>query len=362
MGLQLVDQFHGISAMPKYGLPGLSVDKRRSTRIGLAAACLVALLVVALFVVDRLRGDDRLQVVLRTEQIGDGIVDGTQVRLDGVAVGEIETIENAADGQQLITLRLNQAQLFGVTDTLDVDYAPSNLFGISEIELRRGSGGTPLQNADLIDLTGANAERVQDVTMGNLLRAVTRTATDVLTPELTDTLTSLASDLEAFTPLLEAIVTTGRNVADTQRYAASFLLGQFGSALTGAAPMVGGTIQLLDTLTNLEILKTDRAKFDQVLQITIQQLFPGISDLLFTAENYFAGYADMLPPALDAAARMVPTPQLSSTQLRELLDRLDASFTDTPDGPMLDLALDLRGVPALSVPLLGANPLLGGER
>ncbi|WP_169594228.1 MlaD family protein [Antrihabitans stalactiti] len=342
----------------------MTIDRRGSVLVGLVAVGVVAVLAVAWIIVDRVRGDDRLLVVLRTEQIGDGIVDGTQVRLDGVAVGQIEKIENAHDGQQLITLRLDRSQLFGVTDTLDVDYAPSNLFGISEIALRRGQGGNALANDDVIDLTGRHADRVQDVTMGNLLRAVTRTATDVLTPQLSATLTTLAGDLEAFTPLLEAIVTTGRNIADTQRYAASFLLGQFGSTLSGAAPMVGGTVQLLDTLTNLEILKTDRAKFDQVLQISIHQLFPGISDLLFTAERHFTGYADMLPPALDAAARMVPTPQLSSAQLRELLDRLDSSFTDTPDGPMLKFAVTLRGVPALSVPLLGTSPpsLQGADR
>ena len=347
--------------MPKHGLPGVSTDRRSSIVVGVVAVAVVVALAITWLVVDRVRGDDRMQVTLRTEQIGDGIVEGTLVRLDGVAVGEIEKIESSGAGQQLITLRLNESQLFGVTETLDVDYAPANLFGISEIELRRGQGGTALRNNDVVDLTGKDADRVQDVTMGNLLRAVTRTATDVLTPELTETLTTLAGDLEAFTPILEAIVTTGRNIADTQRYAASFLLGQFGSALSGAAPMVGGTVQLLDTLANLEILQTDRAKFDNVLQISIHQLFPGMSDLLFTAEDYFAGYANMLPPALDAAARMVPTSQLSSAQLRELLDRLDRSFTDTPDGPMLDLAVTLRGVPGLSVPLLGPA-LPGGER
>ncbi|NMN98899.1 MlaD family protein [Antrihabitans stalactiti] len=347
--------------MPKYGLPGISIDQRRSVVIGVTAVAIVVVVSLTWIVIDRIRGDDRMQIVLQTEEIGDGIVEGTPVRLDGVAVGEIETIDTSTIGQQLITLRLNQSQLFGVTDTLDIDYAPANLFGISEIELRRGSGGTALGNHDVVDLTGRHGDRVRDVTMGNLLRSVTRTATDVLTPQLTDTLTTLAGDLEAFTPILEAIVSTGRNIADTQRYAASFLVGQFGSALSGAAPMVGGTIDLIDTVRNIEILHTHKETFDEVVQIAIHQLFPGVSTLLFTAQDYFAGYANMLPPVLDAATRMIPTPQLSSAQLRDLLARLDRSFTDTPDGPMLNLAVTLRGVPALSVPLLGtAQP--GGER
>ncbi|AEF39620.1 Putative Mce family protein [Hoyosella subflava DQS3-9A1] len=303
------------------------------------------------------RTDDRIQILVQTEHIGDGIAPGTHVRLKGVQIGAIEEISSAGDGTQVITMRLDEAQLFGLTNTLDVNYAPSNLFGISEVELTARPGGIPLQDAELIDLTGTHAGRVQDATMGSLIRAVTVTATEVLTPEFADTLQMVAVSLDAFGPLIEIIVMTGEALDATQIYPASFLMAEYGSALQGAAPMLTGSIQLVDTFKNLEILQTHRELFDEVMVITINDLFPGVADLLFTAEEYTAELVAVLPPLLDSAARMVPTPQRSSEELREILDRLDRSFSDTPDGPAVDVSVALSGVPALSVPLFGGLPL-----
>ncbi|MEV6558192.1 MlaD family protein [Nocardia sp. NPDC051756] len=352
--------------MPTYGIPGVSITKRRARIRGLLVIAVITTIALTWTVATRAGSDDGLILVLRTEEVGDGIVTGTQVRLDGVAVGQVERIDISRWGAQQITLRLNSSRLPGVTDNVAVNYAPTNLFGISEIALKRRAGGAPLHSGQLIDLSGDRAAGVQDVTMGNLIRSLSRTTTHVLTPQLTETLTTLAADLEAFTPLLEAMITTGQIIADTQVYPASFLLGQYGSTLAGAAPMITGTVQILDTLTNIDILKTQRPLFDVTIKTAVEQLFPVLADLLFTAQRYADGYAGMLTPVFARSAQLVPTPQLTSAQLRELLARLDNSFTDAPGGPMLNLALTLRGVPAVSVPLLGNSPQLtptdGGGR
>src|SRR5437868_1795643 len=125
-------------------MPGVAIDPRRSRLLGVAALVVVAVVASGWMGYNNARGDTRLRVVLHTEQIGDGIVAGTSVALDGVTVGSIAQIESTSGGTQLITLQLDRAALPGLTDRFDVDYAPSNMFGISEIELERGTGGSPL--------------------------------------------------------------------------------------------------------------------------------------------------------------------------------------------------------------------------
>lgn len=338
-------------------MPGVAVDRRRATLIGLVSMAAAIAVALAWIAANAMHTDQRMRIVLHTQQIGDGIVTGTPVRVDGVKVGSIEQVDSGGYGTQLLTLRLDRAQLSGVTQNLVVQYAPANLFGISEIKLVPDpTGGSPLVDGDTIDLTAGRADRVRDVTMGALIRSLTRTSTSVLTPELTETLTALATDLKAFTPLFETLIATGRAVADTQRLPASLLLGRYGSTLAGAAEMISGTVTLIDNVSNIEILRTQRELFDAGVALIIDQFFPAIVNTGTTARQYFSGYADMLTPVLQLLSQMVPAPQASGAQLREILDRLGGSFAKTSEGPVLNLALTLRGVPALAVPLLGGNP------
>ncbi|WP_040807911.1 MlaD family protein [Nocardia concava] len=347
--------------MPVFGLPGAAITEKTARRTGLLALVAAVAMAAAWTGVQSARVDDRMRVTLRTEQIGDGIVTGARVRLDGVNIGEVTGIDSAGDGQQRITLRLDKSQLSGLTDTLALDYAPSNLFGISEVELRRGQGGVVLRDGENVDLTGASAARVTNATLGTLIRSLGQTTDQVLTPRLAELLTTLATDAKAFTPILEAIVMLGRVVAETQRYDPSFLIGRYASTLHGTADFAGATVDLLDHINNIEVLRTDQPLFDSGVALLAEQMFPAITNLGYTGERYYTGYADMLTPLLNVTAQMVPTPQRSSAELRTLLERIDNAFVDTPDGPVLRLELTLRGFPVLAAPLFGTASA-GGAR
>ncbi|UGT38836.1 mammalian cell entry protein [Nocardia yamanashiensis] len=336
----------------------MATTKKTSRRTGVALVAALGVLASAGAGAAALRSDDRMQVVLRTERIGDGVLTGTHVRLDGVQVGDVTGIESAGGGQQRITLRLDASQLPGLTDALSVDYAPSNLFGIGEVALRRGDGGRPLRDGATVDLTGGNATRVTDATMGALIRAVGQTTNEVLSPRLTEVLTQLATDAKAFAPIMQALVMLGRTVADTQVYAPSYLIGQYASTLRGAADFTGSTIDLLDRLNKIEVLRTQQPLFDAGVDLIANGFFPAISGVGQAGQRHLTGYSDLLVPLLDAMAQLVPTPAQSSAELRELLERVDRSFVNTPDGPVLRLEVALRGVPAVGVPLLAA---LGGS-
>lgn len=352
--------------MSRYEMPGVSTTRRSSITVGFLAM-LTVLTVGATWILiigNSARGDNRMLVVLRTEKIGDGISVGTPVRFDGVNVGAVTAI-GSSDGAKQVTLMLDRADSAGLTDSLLVDYSPSNLFGISEVALKPGNGGAPLRDGTVVDLTGPRSDRQRDATMGVLIRTVAETSGNLLTPELTEVLVRVATTARQFTPLMEAIVVSGRNIAGTQTMPISDLLDQYGSMLVGSASMVDGTVGLIHRLTTIEILNNQRELFDTTVSVVGARFFPTLAETLFTAQAYLSDYAVMLTPILSAASRMVPTPGVSSVQLSEILSRLDRSFTATPDGPALNIKFILDVVPALTATLPGtftSTPFSGGDR
>lgn len=128
-----------------------------------------------------------------------------------------------------------------------------------------------------------------------------------------------------------------------------------GSTLAGLPSTTHGLLDLLSAAYDAEYLRSPEnlAKFDASTQMIVNQFIPTLTNVLATAGTHFADTADVLVPVLSMLAHAVPDPAHSSAELGELLRRLGAAISDTPDGPVLNLAVELRGVPGLAVPLLG---------
>ncbi|MEV0341826.1 MlaD family protein [Nocardia sp. NPDC050713] len=314
---------------------------------------------------------DRLSVTLLTEHVGEGVGAGVDVRLAGVRVGTVDSVELAGVGRQRIQLALNRSQLPGLTDTLGVAYAPANLFGISEIVLRPGEGGAALTDDVVVDLTGDNADRTTDATISSLLHAFGQFTGDVLTPQLAELLSEINVGVKAFTPLLQAVLVTAQSIAETQRVPVPFLFDQFGSAMKGAPYTLNGAIELLYSFYSNEFMADPAAqrRFDDTFAMLKNDLLPTLDHTLAIGKQHFSGHVTMLAPLLETLAASVAAPARTGSELGVLLDRLDRSLHDTPSGPVLDVDVDLRGVPALATPLFGtagppapSAPLDGGVR
>ncbi|GAB4583599.1 MlaD family protein [Nocardia sp. IFM 10818] len=339
--------------MPNYGMPGVAVDRKRSMAVGAVAVALVVAVLAAWSLYRSQRDEAGLPISLRTEQIGDGVLVGTDVRMNGVLIGKVTEIEPDQRGTQRIGLRLDESRLFGVDDSVLVDYAPANLFGISEIELRRGPGGAPLRAGAVLDMTGAKAAAVYDATMGSILRSMSQVGGSVLTPQMASVIAQAAADTEALTPLAQAIITAARTVTENQKMPMSELFGELGPAFDGGGRFAGATVQVVDMIRSLQRLQQDRDGFDERLSLVTGQLLPVLAGTLGTAGNELSGFTDMLAPLLALLAQMVPRPQQSAAELTALLHNLRSAMPDNGQGPVLNLEVDLRGVPAVAVPLLG---------
>ncbi|QBS46236.1 MlaD family protein [Nocardia sp. CS682] len=341
--------------MPKYGLPGVAVDKQRSRLVGLIAVAVIVAVAAVLVVQRELRTDDGMHISLHTEQVGDGILAGTPVRVDGVQVGTVTGVDPAERGTQRIGLRLDRSQLHGIDDSMRVDYAPANLFGISEIELRRGAGGAALRDDSVLDLTGANSAAIFDATMGSMLRSLSASGDSVLTPQMATVISQVSHDMKAFTPLAQAIIQAAQIVTDNQRMPFSELAAALGPAFYGAGNFAGANEVMVDMIRNIPRLQSNRESFDAGVRMHTDTLLPGIANLGTALGNDLSGVTDMLAPVLTLLAQMVPQPRQSGADLTELLRRLRAAMPDTPNGPVLNAEIDLSGMPVLA-------PLLGGAR
>lgn len=328
--------------MPKYGMPGVAADPRGARRVGVLVLAVLVVVTLAGYGYRATTSEEGLRIALRTEQIGDGVVAGTLVRVDGVQVGSVTGIAAAGRGTQEITLDLDETRLHGIDDSLRVDYAPANLFGISEIELLPGAGGAPLRAGAVVDLTGRRAADVYDATMGALLRSLSQTGDTVFTPDMAMVIAQAAADVEAFTPLAEALITAGRVIADHQSMPSNELVGRLGPAFQGGGQFAGATIEVLDRIVDIEVLRDDRADFDAGVAALTGDILPALTATMNSA-GQLSGYTDMLAPTLDLLALAVPDPQRSAAELRTLLTRLGVAFRDEPEGPVLDLDVELGG-------------------
>ncbi|APB01156.1 hypothetical protein NS506_07131 [Nocardia seriolae] len=339
--------------MPNYGMPGVAVDRKRSMTVGAVALALVVAVVAGWSLYRSQQTEAGIAVSLRTEQIGDGVLVGTEVRAKGVVVGKVTDIAPDQHGTQQISLRLDDTKLFGIDDSLQVDYAPANLFGISEIELRRGAGGSPLRTGAVLDFTGRNATQVYDATMGSILRSASQVGGSVLTQQMASVIAQAAADTQAFMPLVQALITAQRTITDNQKMPMSQLFGELGPAFDGGGQFAGATVQVIDLIRSMQRLQNDRAAYDKGVATLTGQLLPALANTLSEAGTQLSSTTDMLVPILTALAQMVPQPQQSGAELKLLLQRLSAAMPDNGQGPVLNVQVDLKGVPGIAVPLLG---------
>ena len=340
--------------MPAYGLPGVTTDQRKARRLAAIAMVCVVAVVAGWQIRDALKHPDVFRIRLFTNIVGDGVVPGTDVVLSGITIGKVSEIDPTPDGRQLITLALRPSNVAGLTDSLDIDYAPSNLFGISAVVLKRRPGGTALRMSQILDLTAD--DRVADVTVGTMLRELAASGNEVFTPQLADLARRAATDLKAFTPTLESMISVGRAIADTQRYPSSFLIAQYAEFIKGIAVFTGSTVRLVNDVYHMDVLRHEGELFDVGVTLVVDRLFPMLSDVFGTLHKY-AGNADGTTALLHQISLLNPDPERTREGAGELIRRIDQMLVNTPTGPELNVPVTviLRNVPVLAEQLPGLS-------
>ncbi|MEE3849626.1 hypothetical protein VZC37_04745 [Gordonia sp. LSe1-13] len=339
--------------MAKHILVGVNTEQHSARVLGIAFV-LVAVLAIAAWRVlpdSDEPGPGDLRITLITETIGAGIETGTEVWRHGVKVGSVRTIERR-DDEQFLTIDLAAEDVRGLTEQMSIDFAPANLFGITQISLRdaveANAAEFPLRNGATIDLTGAQRGRVDDATMSTMLEGLGALTDRVLTPQFTELVDKVARNSKEFTPMIQMIVGVSATVWRTQEVPFSPILRGFGEGFKGAPPTLSGILHLLDVVYKQPYLKSpeNRERFDATTGMLANGLIPGVAEMLRDIRPYYHDLAQLPPPMLNAFAHSVGTPSVTAGDLRTLLDRLSRSFRDSPAGPVLRLALALDLTPS----------------
>lgn len=345
-----------------HSVPGVTYSPQTAHRIGLATLIVITFSLILWHIVPIGTDDDTVSVTLVSEQVGPGIGAGTAVRVNGIQIGSVSAIDFTDSGVKRINLDLDPTQLSAVSDSAQIQFAPGNLFGISELVLKPVGAGKPLSDGMIIDLTGTQRERVIDATMSRLLAVTGDMTGDVLTPQFTSVVAELNAATKAFAPLLSTLVLTSEAIAQTQRVAVDYLFDQTGSALSGAASTFDGVIYLFYSFFTNEFMSVadNQRRYDEMFTMLRTGLLPGTTTTLGTARDTLGPTVDVLASVYPALSRVLRG-AATAAEVQRVIDRLDAAIRESPDGPVLALDVQLQGVPALTQPLAGAMGQ-GGDR
>lgn len=94
-----------------------------------------------------------------------------------------------------------------------------------------------------------------------------------------------AADVEAFTPLAQALIAAARTVADNQSMPSSDLVGRLGGAFDGGGKFAGATIEVIDQFVEIDVLNTDRERIDAGVAALTGQILPALATTLTEAAS-----------------------------------------------------------------------------
>ena len=211
-------------------------EPERATLVarGVAFLTVVALLVTWLFLLGRGTFADRMDATVLVDSAGGALVEGSDVKYQGVLVGKVAGIRDAADsaGKVEIAVDLVPSVAEEVPGNVVARVLPASVFGTSFVDLvTRRPADRPLQAGQVIEQDRTRATLEVQAVLDGLDRVV-----DALGPaELATTLEGLAGALDGNGERL------GRTVVTLERYL---------SRLNPEMPRVRHNLDLLST--NLE--------------------------------------------------------------------------------------------------------------
>jgi ABC-type transporter Mla subunit MlaD len=218
-------------------------EKRRLTASGMAAVAAAAVVALVLYFAnpfDR-QPRDYISLSIDTPYVGEGVSDGTPLIMHGVKVGHVSAVTNRAGGGVRIDALVRFASATGLTDTVGIDYRPSNYFGVTGINLLPNHGGQPLRSGARLTITpdGNFALQALLYRLGGLTHGV-------LNQRLIDVIERGTRYVDGLTPLLETMLIVAKAVADVQIVSTEQLLRNTAGVSVGAPGFVDALTRMVD--------------------------------------------------------------------------------------------------------------------
>jgi hypothetical protein len=216
--VQGIERLDGLTALLR---ASEEAETRILTRIGVVFA-VIAVIAITVYYSRSSSGrppKDDISLAIEAPYVGQGVVGGTPVILHGVKVGEVTEIQSLPGGQVRLDANLQRNPISGLTDAFEIDFRPSNYFGVTGINVVPGDGGAPLRDGADIKITPKGNFALQA-----LLYRLGELTHDVLTQRLINVIDRGTRYMDALDPLLETMITISTTVTNVQTVSTQQLL------------------------------------------------------------------------------------------------------------------------------------------
>jgi hypothetical protein len=195
-------------------------ESKTFTRVGMVAVAIVVIAAVLYVIIDPFgRKHDVVSLTIETPYVGQGVAAGTPVIMHGVTIGEVRTVSSMAGGGVRMTADLQSRPTRGLTDTIGIDYRPSNYFGVTGINVTPGGRGAPIRNGMQINVTPKGNFALQA-----LLYRFGELSNGVFDQRLISVIDRATRYVDGLNPLLETALVVGQSVAAVQTISTARLL------------------------------------------------------------------------------------------------------------------------------------------
>lgn len=334
-------------------LSGRGPTRRSLVLWGLILTAVIVVAAIPLTIYSRGGLDDTIEVSLQSDQIGDGLATGADVKYRGLVIGKVTDVSVADGGQQQVTLSLESGQAGELTDASRANFAPSNIFGVLGVELSQDHDGATLRDGDVI----AMGDDTSEVSVTGVLRDVgdiTSTLTDNEFSKLIDRMSTLARDLS---PLMRSGFDLMNLALERQRMPLTEVLRIAGQTVSGAGDLTEPFVSLFTTLVEKTELYADP---EQTRQVTgsltgLVQVFITLGEVVGANQQ---DMATMLDASLTLGAPLgysLGSVAPAADAVPELLDRIEKSMPIQNGRPTLQLGVTLQGLPQVTSGLLASG-------
>lgn len=334
-----------------------AAERRTLVIIGIAVAT-CAVVFGTLVVVDPFasRPTGTISIAVDVPYVGQGVTEGTEVIMHGVAVGRVAAVMNMPGGGVEVAADFDQAAVAGLTTTMSVDFRPINYFGVTGMNLIAGAGGQPLRDGMHIITTPKG-----NFTLQALLSRLGEVSAGALTPQLVQVIDRATRYTDALVPLIEAAFIATNTLARVQTISTAQLLAN----AAGLSAVIPSTVNTL-TDTGFGLIHNDlnwnhkttadvsddefKNRYLTTLEDTANGVFADVGRLESTHTGDLLSVVGMVKSVMDVVPPLI-RPEGFAQMLGDLRSRFEKMYAGPPGQRALNVRIALDSLPGVAAPV-----------
>ncbi|MDF3285354.1 MCE family protein [Gordonia sp. N1V] len=332
------------------------------TRWGIAAIAVLAAIAIPVTLYARGVFDDTVEVTVTSDRISEGLSAGADVKYQGLLVGHVESITIDDQGHQRMRLAVDATQADHIGGHLTATFAPSNIFGVTGVELTPTAPGPALRNGQII----AAQDDSSDVSAVSVLRDIGSISSTLTGSEVTAMINRLDEVVTQISPLMRSGFDLFALAHQHQQMPFAQMLRIADDTLRGAAALSDPFVNLFTTLVEKTAMYADPQETAKVTGALtgLVQTFITLGQVVGTDPGDLATVLDASLTLGAPLGYTLSTVPAAADDAHELIGRLDKMLPRVDGTVRLRLGLTLESLPAITsaLPTAGAVRTGGGGR